>query len=101
MPWRVPTFRPRSLKKPERRPSSHERGYGSAAWKRVRLQVIARDNATCRHCGLVLHRPQDCQIDHIEPKPAGEAAEATPISGLQVLCRSCHSAKTRREQGGA
>ena len=99
MPWRVPTFRCRSQPRPSRRPSSADRGYGSAAWQRVRLAVIARDRATCRSCGLVLHRAGDCQIDHINPKPVDQAAEATPIEGLQVLCRSCHSSKTRREQG--
>jgi len=59
--------------------------------------VIARDGATCRVCGLVLHRPGDCHVDHIERKPLEQAAEATPLSGLQVLCRSCHSAKTAGE----
>jgi len=46
----------------------------------------------------VLFRPGDCQVDHIEPKPQEQAAEATPLEGLQLLCRSCHSEKTRREQ---
>ena len=96
MPWRQPAFRPR--KRPaEARPSSHARGYGSAAWQRVRRAVIARDGATCRSCGLVLHRPGDCHVDHVERKPVHEAAEATPIERLQVLCRSCHSIKTARE----
>jgi 5-methylcytosine-specific restriction endonuclease McrA len=96
MPWRQPTFRTRP-RQPDRRPSSHTRGYGSAAWQRVRQAVIARDGATCRVCGLVLHRPGDCHIDHVERKPINQAAEATPLSGLQVLCRSCHSEKTARE----
>jgi 5-methylcytosine-specific restriction endonuclease McrA len=96
MPWRQPTFR-RRPRPPDRRPSSHARGYGSAAWQRVRLAVIARDGATCRSCGLVLHRPGDCHVDHIERKPLEQAAEATPLSGLQVLCRSCHSIKTAGE----
>ena len=99
MPWRQPAFRPRR-KSGTVRPSSSERGYGSAAWQRVRKAVIARDRATCRSCGLVLHRAGDCHIDHINPKPVDQAAEATPLEGLQVLCRSCHSAKTRREQQG-
>ena len=100
MPWRQPEFRPRRSKPASSRPNSGSRGYGSAAWQRVRLAVIARDRATCRSCGLVLHRAGDCQIDHINPKPVDQAAESTPLEGLQVLCRSCHSAKTRREQQG-
>jgi len=96
MPWRQPAFR--STKRPaDRRPSSHARGYGSAAWQRVRQAVIARDQGTCRSCGRALHRPRDCHVDHIERKPVNQAAEATPLSGLQLLCRSCHSAKTALE----
>lgn len=99
MPRRIPTFRPRFAfpRRGPARPSSHERGYGSAAWQRVRLAVIARDNATCRSCGLVLHKPGDCHVDHIHRKAANEAAEATPLAGLQVLCRRCHSRKTASE----
>lgn len=99
MPRRIPTFRPRraadALPLPKRRddrPSSSARGYGSAAWQRVRLAVIARDGGVCRECGLLCTIvPGDAQVDHIEAKPRGEAAEATPISGLRLLCRKCHA----------
>lgn len=100
MPWRVPTFRPRSQpRKPDPRPSSHERGYGSAAWKRLRLQVIARDEGICQICRrlIVSTDGREYHIDHIERKPVGQKAEATPLSGLQLTCRSCHSSKTIRE----
>lgn len=97
MPWRVPQFRPRK-RTTDQRPSSHARGYGSPAWQRVRIQVIARDGGCCRACGLVIHRPRDAHIDHVEKKPVNEAAESTPISGLQLLCAKCHGEKTRREQ---
>jgi len=95
MPKRIETYRPPWIqRKPENRPSSHARGYGSAAWQRVRLAVIARDAGACRACGKIIHEPGDCQIDHIVEKPQDEAAEATPLSGLQLLCRSCHAKKT-------
>lgn len=95
MPHRVPTFRPPWLARPrERRPSSHGRGYGSPAWQRVRLAVIARDGGVCRMCGLVIHKPGEAHVDHIVEKPIDEAAEATPLEGLQLLCRRCHSKKT-------
>lgn len=94
MPRRVPTFRPPwAPKKTENRPSSHGRGYGSSAWQRVRLAVIARDAGACRMCGKIIHEPGDAQVDHIVEKPQDEAAEATPLSGLQLLCRSCHAKK--------
>lgn len=95
MPRRVPTYRPPWLaKRVEARPNSTQRGYGSAAWQRVRLAVIARDHGMCRACGVMIHRPGDAQVDHIEEKPTAEAAEATPLSGLQLLCRRCHAKKS-------
>jgi len=45
-------------------------------------------------CGTVIFKPGDAQIDHKVEKRHDEAAEATPIEGLQLLCRSCHSKKT-------
>ena len=95
MPRRVPTYRPPWLaKRVEARPNSTRRGYGSAAWQRVRLAVIARDGGACRACGVLIHRPGDAQVDHIDEKPTAEAAEATPMSGLQLLCRRCHAIKS-------
>lgn len=100
MPRRIPTYRPRfgSFRRTEQaRPCSHERGYGSAAWQRVRKAVIARAGGCCAACGKVCHRPGDSQVDHITAKPLHEAAEATPLSGLQLLCRRCHGLKTASE----
>ena len=95
MPWRQKTFKPAWLARPkESRPSSHGRGYGSAAWQRVRKAVIARDEGVCRGCGKLIYEAGDAQIDHIVPKPIEEAAEATGIDGLQLLCRRCHAMKT-------
>lgn len=96
MPRRVPTYRPPWIPaRQENRPTSSQRGYGSAAWQRVRLAVIARDGGVCRSCGLVIHKAGDAHVDHILEKPTDEAAEATPLSGLQLLCRSCHAKKTK------
>ena len=96
MPHRVATYRPPWLARPrERRPSSSSRGYGSAAWQRVRLAVIARDKGQCQMCGrLLAGNDRECHIDHIVEKPVDQAAEATPLEGLQLLCRPCHSKKT-------
>ena len=98
MPWRQKTFKPAWLKRPaEARPSSHERGYGSAAWQRVRKAVIARDGGICQMCfELVAGSDRDLHIDHIVEKQTSEAADATPLDGLQLLCRRCHSIKTKR-----
>ena len=94
MPKRIETWTPPWIKRrPESRPSSHGRGYGSEAWQRVRLAVIARDQV-CQMCGIIPHKAGDAQIDHIVQKPHDEAAEATPLEGLRLLCRSCHSKHT-------
>ena len=96
MPRRVETWAPPWLRcrRDEDRESSHKRGYGSAAWQRVRLAVIARDQV-CQMCGSVVGiKPGDAQIDHVVPKRHDEAAEATPLEGLRLLCRSCHSKHT-------
>ena len=101
MPHRVPTYRPPWIPKrvDDARPNSTRRGYGSAAWQRVRLAVIARDGGLCRACGKLIHQAGDAHIDHVDRKRTDEAAEATPLSGLALMCRSCHSQKTRSEGG--
>lgn len=101
MPRRVSTYRPPWLaRRAEARPNSTQRGYGSAAWQRVRLAVIARDHGMCRACGVMIVSPGDAQVDHIAEKPTSEAAEATPLDGLQLLCRRCHARKSLRLSGG-
>ena len=77
--------------------SSLDRGYGWASWQRVRKAVIARAGGICQMCGeLMAGSDRDLHIDHIVEKPTNEAAEATPMEGLQLLCRRCHSIKTQR-----
>jgi 5-methylcytosine-specific restriction endonuclease McrA len=49
-----------------------------------RAAIIERDGGKCVHCG----KPAN-EIDHI----AGSSSDA---SNLQLLCDSCHNAKTRR-----
>jgi 5-methylcytosine-specific restriction endonuclease McrA len=100
VPRRVSTFRPPWLKKPpETRGTAAQRGYGSKAWQRVRKLVISRDGGKCRACGILIHRAGEGHVDHIDEKPQSQAAEATPLEGLQLLCRLCHSKKTARFAG--
>jgi 5-methylcytosine-specific restriction endonuclease McrA len=98
MPRRIPQYRPPTARdrlparpRDDDRLSSSARGYGSAAWQRVRLAVIARDQGACRLCGLLCWGEGEAHVDHIEPKRPGEPAEATPMDGLRLLCRKCHS----------
>lgn len=68
------------------RPTAAARGYCSAAWRRTRLAVIARDGAMCQMCGMLVSG-QDAHVDHIIEKPLGTDA----LNNLRLLCRSCHS----------
>ena len=102
MPDRLPTFKPPWLAKrarpraPDARPSASKRGYGSRAWKLARQQVLVRDNYQCRVCLRVVHG-RNAHVDHVIRKADGSSDE---ISGLQVLCASCHGKKTRQEMQG-
>ena len=111
MPRRIPLYRPPTARdrlpaKPREddRPSSSARGYGSAAWERVRQAVISRDQGVCQWpgCGQLCWGAGEAHIDHVDPKRPGEPAEATPMEGLRLLCRRCHSRhglKYRRAEG--
>ena len=95
MPNRIPTYRPAAFRRrEENRPSSHERGYCSAAWRRTRLAVIARDGGACRICGQLVTGRGD--VDHIVPKSRGGTDE---LGNLQYTHVECHSRKTASEGG--
>lgn len=61
-----------------------------AVSKRLRAEILRRDNSTCRNCGakapaVVL------VIDHVVPVTLGGSDEP---SNLQTLCESCNSGKS-------
>lgn len=85
MPRRIPSFRPRP--KSAARPTAAERGYCSAAWRRTRLLVIARDKGICQICGELVIGKGEAHIDHIIPKPLGTDA----LNNLRLTHRKCHS----------
>lgn len=64
-----------------------------ARWRQVRAQVRERDNYRCRQCGSAGR----VEVDHVVPVAAG--GEPYDLNNLQVLCRPCHHAKTRAENG--
>lgn len=67
--------------------------YGSAAWKKVRLEVQRACNRTCRGCGKTDTR---IYVDHIvELKDGGAPLDPGNLVGL---CASCHAKKTARER---
>ena len=59
-------------------------------WARVRLAVLKGANWRCTRCGRYGN-----EVDHIVPLHRG--GDPWALDNLQVLCRSCHIQKTRRE----
>lgn len=63
--------------------------------RKVRRQAIERADGKCENkaCGAAL-KPGEAEVDHILPCEMG----GEPIlSNAQVLCRTCHKAKTAKD----
>lgn len=70
--------------------------YDSKAWKDLRAWQLAAF-PLCRHCELAGRLVSATVADHIiERKSGGAELDA---ANLQSLCKSCHSKKTRRDEG--
>ena len=70
--------------------------YRSAAWARLRMQVLRRDRHRCRQCGET--RGQ-MHVDHVLGRRQRPDL-ALDAGNLLTLCHACHSAKTARYEGG-
>jgi 5-methylcytosine-specific restriction protein A len=80
------------------RPTAAARGYCSSAWRRIRLQVIARDGGICQLCGgLVQGEDRDAHVDHIVEKADGGS---DAMSNLRLVHRSCHSRRHASDRLG-
>jgi len=96
VPKRIPTYRPdRSPARGQERPTAAARGYCSAAWRRTRLAVIARDMGICQLCGLLV-TGESGDIDHIVEK-SKNGTDA--LSNLRLCHKACHSKRTARDSG--
>ena len=58
--------------------------YGTAAWKRLRLAALQAANWRCSRC-----RRYGNECHHKTPLHLG-GPELPDLSGLEILCRSCH-----------
>ena len=76
---------------PSRKISSFHAALDRPRWRKVRRQVLNRDNWTCQNCGRWGN-----QCDHI--KPLFEGGAPYDLTNVQVLCRTHHIEKCRREQ---
>ena len=74
-----------------RRPGSrHYLRLNQRKWAKIRATVLERDNWRCRSCSAF-----GDEVDHVTP--LHECGEPYDEANLQTLCRTCHIAKTRRE----
>lgn len=79
-----------------RRESSTRRGYGRR-WRAARAAFL-REHPLCRACeekGLIV---ASTEVDHVVPHK-GDRVLFWDRSNWQALCKTCHAAKTAREDG--
>ena len=62
----------------------------AAVSKRLRFEILRRDNHTCRYCGAAAPHVK-LQVDHVLPVALGGSDEAT---NLITACEACNSGKS-------
>lgn len=72
-----------------------EMRYHSRAWIRLSQELRAL-NPYCKHCGILMNHINEGVVDHIYP--VSEGGSFYDSRNHQVLCLSCHSSKTLRDQ---
>lgn len=77
------------------RGSAASRGY-DAAWRRLRLQVLA-DEPLCRFCAAKGLTVAAVDVDHVQTI-ADRPDLRLVRSNLRPLCSSCHSIRTQRHE---
>ncbi len=71
-----------------------QRGYG-AAWRKIRLRILQRDNYLCQPCQRKGVLTAANIVDHIISK----ARKGTDSDdNLEAICPTCHAAKTATER---
>lgn len=91
-----PKHRGEAVSKVDSRESAHRRGYDKQ-WKKLRADILKRDGFRCQRCGE--YGNASFHVDHIKPFGAVDDPLRLDESNLQVLCPSCHSTKTAKEDG--
>jgi 5-methylcytosine-specific restriction protein A len=91
MPDAIKRWRPQHARAKAMKETTH---YRTADWSARRLRILIRDAYTCCVCRTVVHG-REAHVDHIIPL---EDFGSDSDTNLQVLCVSCHGAKTRSEQ---
>lgn len=79
------------------RESAAARGYGHC-WRKLRA-AFHREHPLCEECRTKGILTPAMDVDHIIPHK-GNQQLMWDKNNLQALCKSCHSRKTAREDGG-
>lgn len=73
------------------------RVYHSSRWRKLRLQVLLRDDYVCQECRRnSLYTLADV-VDHII-ELRDDMGRAYDLSNLESLCHACHNSKTKDEK---
>lgn len=77
-----------------KRTQSGRNPYYGPRWHLIRREIRARDENTCRDCGLVQISP-GLDVHHIVPRAAfgGDHEASNHPDNLVTLCKSCHAVR--------
>ena len=73
--------------------SRHHAALDRKQWQVLRLRIFTRDAWRCTRCG----KAGRLECDHVVPLEKG--GDPYDPANLQSLCRGCHLAKTRTDNG--
>lgn len=84
-------------------------GRRGAAWRKLRLQVLARDGRVCQLCHHVIADDQPGEVDHIEPRAQGGSnrsidnfraahGSSSPCFECTPVGRCCNQERRRRKR---
>ena len=71
------------------RPSDARRLYATRRWRRLRREILARDNWRCRRCGGYAAVGGPPEVHHVVRAEADPARFFDPAN-LETRCRACH-----------
>ncbi len=82
-----------------RRLTAHQRGY-TRRWAHARRAYLMDPaHVLCAHCLALGDLTPATEVDHIQPH-RGDRRLFWDRANWQPLCKSCHSLKTARDDGG-
>ena len=74
--------------------------YNNSEWRRLRKEVLKRDNYQCRQCGATAEESGfPLEIHHIMA-PKGDKELFYNINNCVTLCKLCHAKVTQQEVRG-